>query len=127
MRGTEFTYMTASGKRGIMKARMKPVATAQPAHILAFKFEHLTANDDSAVIVQPCPGITITAARMLESGGELFAPFKYGLIYEREQPECYAVFYLTASGDVLWVAGPKSVSFDKAWGEFSEALRKAAD
>lgn len=118
-----FHYATSGGKSGVSTLRLKPLKTSQPGAILAQQLEHLTSGAGSELVVEGKSGARITAARVLKCGGLMAAEFRYAIIYEGVRPQCYAVFYVSASGEVMWIAGPKSVSFERAWSEFRDALQ----
>ncbi len=119
-------YHTSTGKSGVQKLRLQPAYSNEAPHLLAFKLEQLTEGAESSCVLSSNTGITITAARMLEMEGLLFTPFRYAVIYESDNPDIYAVFYVSRSGEVTWIAGPKKITFEKVWSEFNQALKQAA-
>jgi hypothetical protein len=119
-----FYYSTASGKSGVSTLRLKPVRSEESDTVLALQLEQLTSGPTHEIVVEGENGAKVTTARILRSGG-LWPKddFRYAVIYEGEKPQSYAVFYVSQTGQITWIAGPKSVSFDKAWREFQAGLQ----
>ena len=118
-----FFYSTSSGKSGTSTLRLKAVKTSELASALALQFEQLTSGPTKELVVEGKNGAKITVARMLECGGLMAEKYRYGLIYEGARPQCYAVFYASELGQITWIAGPKGITFERAWREFREGLQ----
>lgn len=116
-----FCYTTSRGS-GTATLRMREVHCAAVSD-LAQQIEHLVSDPEHEVVVEGEGGSRITLARISKSGGLWAGEYKYALIYEGEKPSSYSVFYLTRGNQIIWVAGPKSITFERAWREFRAGLQ----
>jgi len=118
-----FYYSTSTGKSGTSAVRLKSVQTEVNSAMLALQLEQLTAEPATEMVVEGESGAKISVASIRCSGGMWGSDFRYAVIYEGVRPQSYAVFYASKCGEVTWIAGPKSVSFDKVWREFRAGLQ----
>ena len=123
MNESHLYYVNSSGALASCRARMKRVKTAMPPDILALEFKQITEGLLTELVVDGQLGARITVARLRSMLEDPASDFRYALIYEKDSPRSYSVFYITDCGEVTWICGPKKLTFQVAWKEFQQGLQ----
>ena len=117
-----FSYQSAHGSSGYQPFRMKTIIPPIAPGEVVERIEIALHGQSERTFIDP-DGAILTLAPLRAAYG--FAmPFTYGLVFEIPKRNIYAVFYISALGEVCWVAGPKSHTFPVVWKHLCQHLSK---
>lgn len=120
-RSMQFIYTRPDGVVGFARLRNSIVQPTVRSDALLKRLQELLGSRWSTCAEYgDARGILITVTR----GGagmnlDGWVP-KFGLIYEERHKNLYVVFYIGAEGEVRWIAGPGSYTFNRVWDELGQ-------